>query len=290
MKKTRAFLKWAGGKYSLVEEIAERLPAGRVLLEPFVGAGSVFLNTDYDAYVLNDINPDLISLYNHLKLTPDNFIDEARKLFVTEHNHKAAYYRLRTQFNHTEDTFERALLFLFLNRHGFNGLCRYNKKGGFNVPFGSYKKPYFPEKELWAFAEKAQKATFICESYADAIKRAEEDWVIYCDPPYVPLSTTASFTSYAACGFTLDDQVVLSQLARQTAAEKGVPVLISNHDMKLTRDLYRGARFDEILVKRTISRNGGTRNKVAELLALYPPGIEPEQGYYPSDSELLPLS
>ncbi len=134
------------GKYSLVEEIAERLPAGRVLLEPFVGAGSVFLNTDYDAYVLNDINPDLICLYNHLKLTPDSFIAEARKLFVAEHNHKAAYYRLRTQFNQTETTFERALLFLFLNRHGFNGLCRYNKKGGFNVPFGSYKKPYFPEK------------------------------------------------------------------------------------------------------------------------------------------------
>ena len=79
MKKTRAFLKWAGGKYSLVEEIAERLPAGRVLLEPFVGAGSVFLNTDYDAYVLNDINPDLIGLYNHLKRQPDNFIREARK-------------------------------------------------------------------------------------------------------------------------------------------------------------------------------------------------------------------
>lgn len=129
MKKTRAFLKWAGGKYSLVEEIAERLPAGRVLLEPFVGAGSVFLNTDYDAYVLNDINPDLIGLYNHLKLTPDRFIAESRKLFVTEHNHKAAYYRLRTQFNQTDTSFERALLFLFLNRHGFNGLCRYNKKG-----------------------------------------------------------------------------------------------------------------------------------------------------------------
>ncbi len=278
MKKTRAFLKWAGGKYSLVEEIAERLPAGRVLLEPFVGAGSVFLNTDYDAYVLNDINPDLICLYNHLKLTPDRFIAEARKMFVAEHNHKAAYYRLRTQFNQTETTFERALLFLFLNRHGFN------------VPFGSYKKPYFPEKELWAFAEKAQKATFICESYADAIKRAEEDWVIYCDPPYAPLSTTASFTSYASGGFTLDDQAILARLARHTAAHKGVPVLISNHDIELTRELYRGARLDEILVKRTISRNGGTRNKVAELLALYPPGIEPEQGYYPSDSELLPLA
>ena len=84
MKKTRAFLKWAGGKYSLVEEIAERLPAGRVLLEPFVGAGSVFLNTDYDAYVLNDINPDLIGLYNHLKRQPDNFIREARKATVED--------------------------------------------------------------------------------------------------------------------------------------------------------------------------------------------------------------
>ncbi|HAU4898535.1 TPA: DNA adenine methylase, partial [Aeromonas hydrophila] len=77
--------------------------------------------------------------------------------------------------------------------------------------------------------------------------------------------------------------------ARHTAARKGVPVLISNHDIELTRELYRGARLDEILVKRTISRNGGTRNKVAELLALYPPGIEPEQGYYPSDAELAPL-
>ena len=127
--KKHALFKMGRGKYSLVEEIAERLPVGRVLLEPFVGAGSVFLNTDYDAYVLNDINPDLIGLYNHLKLTPDRFIAESRKLFVTEHNHKAAYYRLRTQFNQTDTSFERALLFLFLNRHGFNGLCRYNKKG-----------------------------------------------------------------------------------------------------------------------------------------------------------------
>lgn len=129
----------------------------------------------------------------------------------------------------------------------------------------------------------------ICESYADAIQRAEEDWVIYCDPPYAPLSTTASFTTYSAGGFTLDDQAVLARLARHTAARKGVPVLISNHDIELTRELYRGARLDEILVKRTISRNGGTRNKVAELLALYPPGIEPEQGYYPSNAELAPL-
>jgi DNA adenine methylase len=132
------------------------LPAGRVLLEPFVGAGSVFLNTDYDAYVLNDINPDLIGLYNHLKQQPDSFISEARKLFVAEHNHKTAYYRLRTQFNQTAAGFERAQLFLFLNRHGFNGLCRYNKKG-VQRSFGSYKKPYFPEKELWALPRRRRR-------------------------------------------------------------------------------------------------------------------------------------
>ena len=82
-------------------------------------------------------------------------------------------------------------------------------------------------------------------------------------------------------------QALLARLARHTAAHKGVPVLISNHDIELTRELYRGARLDEILVKRTISRNGGSRNKVAELLALYPPGIAPEQGHYPGEAELV---
>lgn len=240
----------------------------------------MFLNTDYDAYVLNDINPDLIGLYNHLKRQPDNFIREARKLFVAEHNHKTAYYRLRTQFNQTEAGFERAQLFLFLNRHGFNGLCRYNKKGGFNVPFGSYKKPYFPEKELWAFAEKAQKATFICESYADAMARAEEDWVIYCDPPYAPLSTTASFTTYSAAasqrtirpcwpGWPVIPPPTRGARAHQQPRHRADPGA-----------LPRG-QAGRILVKRTISRNGGSRNKVAELLALYPPGIAPSRAITP---------
>ncbi|MGL5947573.1 MAG: Dam family site-specific DNA-(adenine-N6)-methyltransferase [Aeromonas sp.] len=269
MQKTRAFLKWAGGKYSLVEEIRARLPAGRVLLEPFVGAGSVFLNTEYEAYVLNDINPDLIELYKHLKHQPLSFIRDVQQLFVPEHNNKAAYYRFRVQFNQSRCNYERALLFLYLNRHGFNGLCRYSKKGGFNVPFGSYKKPYFPEKELTLFAQKAQRATFICDSYANAMAQAEKDWVIYCDPPYAPLSTTASFTSYAASGFTLDDQALLARMARECSQQHGVPVLISNHDIPLTRELYRGAKLDEIQVKRTISRNGAGRNKVAELFALY---------------------
>lgn len=267
--KTRAFLKWAGGKYSLVEEISKRLPQASTLVEPFVGAGSVFLNTNFERYVLNDINADLINLYNELKYNPDEFISDARKLFVEQNNQADAYYEYRVQFNQSTDAYERAILFLYMNRHGYNGLCRYNLKGIFNVPFGKYKKPYFPEKELHFFAQKAQQATFHCLSYADIMKRIPEDAVVYCDPPYVPLSKTASFTSYAKGGFDLDDQANLANLAEKVAFGQNKAVLISNHDTVWTRKIYAQAKLDMIQVKRTISPKGNTRNKVNELMALY---------------------
>ncbi|HHK8521509.1 TPA: Dam family site-specific DNA-(adenine-N6)-methyltransferase [Vibrio parahaemolyticus] len=269
MKKQRAFLKWAGGKYGLVEDIQRHLPPARKLVEPFVGAGSVFLNTDYDHYLLADINPDLINLYNLLKERPEEYISEAKRWFVAENNRKEAYLSIRAEFNKTDDVMYRSLAFLYMNRFGFNGLCRYNRKGGFNVPFGSYKKPYFPEAELEFFAEKAKKATFVCEGYPETFRRARKGSVVYCDPPYAPLSNTANFTSYAGNGFTLDDQAALADMAERTATERGIPVLISNHDTTLTRRLYHGADLSVVKVKRTISRNGSGRNKVDELLALF---------------------
>ena len=269
MKKQRAFLKWAGGKYGLVEDIQRHLPPARKLVEPFVGAGSVFLNTDYDHYLLADINPDLINLYNLLKERPEEYISEAKRWFVAENNRKEAYLDIRAEFNKTDDVMYRSLAFLYMNRFGFNGLCHYNKKGGFNVPFGSYKKPYFPEAELEFFAEKAKKATFVCEGYPETFSRARKGSVVYCDPPYAPLSNTANFTSYAGNGFTLDDQAALADIAERAATERGIPVLISNHDTTLTRRLYHGAELNVVKVKRTISRNGSGRNKVDELLALF---------------------
>ncbi len=287
MKKTRAFLKWAGGKYSLVEAIAARLPKGRVLVEPFVGAGSVFLNTDYEAYLLADINPDLIDFYNQLKHCPERVIQAAQPLFVASNNQSVAYYELREAFNGCRDPLDRAALFLFLNRHGYNGLCRYNRKGEFNVPFGKYKKPYFPEKELWAFASKAQKATFVCECYSETFRRLEEDHVVYCDPPYVPLSSSANFTTYAAKGFSLDDQALLAGLARETAQKQRIPVLISNHATPLTYELYHGAQLHELQVKRSISRSGSTRSKVGELLALYLPDPQHKRARMVESAECL---
>lgn len=269
MKKQRAFLKWAGGKFGLVEDIQRHLPEAEELVEPFVGAGSIFLNTDFEHYVLADINPDLINLYDLLKNEPERYITEAKRWFTPEYNRKEAYLDVRKTFNESDDTFYRSLAFLYMNRFGFNGLCRYNKKGGFNVPFGSYKKPYFPENELVFFAEKAKRATFVCTGYEESFALAKANSVVYCDPPYAPLSNTANFTSYAGNGFTLDDQAKLAVIAERTAFDRGIPVLISNHDTMLTRRLYTGAQLNVVKVKRTISRNGAGRNKVDELLALF---------------------
>ena len=205
--KHRAFLKWAGGKYSLVDAIDARLPKSSKLIEPFVGAGSVFLNTDFSSYLLNDINPDLIGLYNLLKQAPQDVIREAKGLFIPENNDAERYYALREEFNACRnDPLRRSVLFLYLNRHGYNGLCRYNRSGGYNVPFGRYKAPYFPERELNIFADKAAIATFTCLPYQKVFARARRNHTIYCDPPYAPISDTAKFTEYAMGGFSMQDQ------------------------------------------------------------------------------------
>ncbi len=268
-KKNRAFLKWAGGKFKLVDTLKSFLPEGERLIEPFVGAGSVFLNTDYSKYLLCDINQDLINLYLIVQKQPELYIKEARKLFCEKMNDKEAYYDIRTKFNASSDKLERSLYFLYMNRHGFNGLCRYNRKGGFNVPFGSYKKPYFPEAEINTFSERSQSAEFKCITYEKAFLQAKQGDVIYCDPPYAPLSTTASFTTYVGSGFSLDDQAILARMSRHTARDKSIPVVISNHDIHLTRELYHGARLGKIQVQRNISQKGSGRNKVDELIALY---------------------
>lgn len=269
MKKKRAFLKWAGGKYSLLDDIKKHLPQGNCLIEPFVGAGSVFLNTSFSRYILADINSDLIDLYNIVKSQTDKYVAAAREVFIPENNLPEQYFRLRSEFNQSIEPLRRAVLFLYLNRHGYNGLCRYNRRGEFNVPFGRYKKPYFPEAELYHFAEKAQNASFYCESYADSMARADDACVVYCDPPYAPLSPTASFTAYHANRFGACEQAHLAQLA-ESLRERQIPVLISNHDIALTREWYRQANLHHVVkVRRSISSKGHTRKKVDELLALY---------------------
>ncbi len=267
-KACRPFLKWAGGKFRLTERIAKALPEGKRLIEPFVGSGAVFLNTDYERYTLGDINPDLITLYQLLKKERGKFIEFAEQWFTGKENDKAAYYHWREEFNRTNCPRTKSALFIYINRHGYNGLCRYNGSGKLNVPFGRYKKPYFPADEMHQFAERAKHATFVCAPFDKLMNRARSGDVIYCDPPYVPLSDSANFTSYAKEGFRLDDQLALAVKAHKLA-KRGVSVLISNHENGLTRELYEHAKLSRFQVRRSISCNGAGRAKAWELLALY---------------------
>lgn len=266
--RTRPFLKWAGNKYRVMDQILARLPAGRRLIEPFAGSTAVFLNTEYERYLLADSNADLITLYRTLQREGREFIEYCRQYFTGRHNSAEHYYRLRADFNGSEDPIEKSALFLYLNRHGYNGLCRYNGKGGFNVPFGRYQKPYFPEREMELFWRKAARAEFRHGDFAKIIGGTRAGDVVYCDPPYVPLSASANFTSYSAGGFDLTEQERLADCARRAAA-RGCPVLISNHNTAFTRKAYAAARLSKFKVQRYISCNGSKREPAGELLALF---------------------
>ncbi len=264
----KPFLKWAGNKFQIVQRIIEVLPAGNRLIEPFVGSGALFLNTDFPRYLLADANPDLINLYGHLQTDGPEFIEYCRTFFVPENNDSDRYYDFRTEFHATEDSRLKSALFLYMNKHCYNGLCRYNASGGFNVPFGRYKRPYFPEVEMNFFAEKAQTAQFVQADFVETMSQAVPGDVVYCDPPYVPLSATANFTSYSAGSFGADEQRELARQAEKLAA-RGITVVISNHDTEFVRAEYAQATIYDFDVQRYISRNGNNRGKAAEVLAVF---------------------
>lgn len=267
----RSFLKWAGGKKKVIPHIASILPVKgkRRLVEPFVGGGSVFLNLEFDEYLLVDMNHDLIALFNIIKHQSAAFIEAAQHYFTGQYNHPEEYYALRAKFNSCTDPFERAVLFVYLNRHGYNGLCRYNLKGGYNVPFGRYKHPYFPADEIAYFAQKAQHATFIQGDFATAFAQLQTDDVVYCDPPYSPINPTSNFTAYAGNAFTDADQERLVACAK-SAQKLGVATVISNHFVPFTKTLYQDAtKQSKFAVQRNISQKGKNRIKVQEVLALY---------------------
>ncbi len=266
----RPFLKWPGGKYRLVDRIRSALGPGRRLIEPFAGSGAVFLNTNYERFVIADSNLDLIDLYTRLVDDGDELIESSRELFLPGTNLRGHYYALRDEFNHTRHSRRRAALFLYLNRHCYNGLCRYNGSGGFNSPFGRYRRPYFPELEMRGFIAKAQTARFMHAGFEASMALARRGDVVYCDPPYTPLSRTAHFTDYHTGGFGWEDQERLAQIA-QHLGRRGIQVVISNHDTVATRVLYSvlGARIQSFKVRRTISCNAKQRNRVGELLAVF---------------------
>ncbi|EKP2048301.1 Dam family site-specific DNA-(adenine-N6)-methyltransferase, partial [Salmonella enterica] len=265
----RPFLKWAGGKYSLLPELDRLIPAGKRLIEPFVGGGSVFLNSDkHERFLLADINADLINLYQMLAVAPDSVIAEAIKAF--RHLNDAENYTvIREAFNAQKlNATERAAAFLYLNRHCFNGLMRYNLDGFFNVGWGKYKAPYFPEEEIRAFRKKSSACVFMTAGFERTLRLAGDGDVVYCDPPYEPMPGTAGFTSYAAGGFSWGSQVALAESC-VAAHQRGAKVFISNSTAPRVIELYErhGFTLHRVNARRSISSKGSTRETANDIVA-----------------------
>lgn len=263
-------LKWAGNKTAIMPELKKHLPAGQRLVEPFAGSCAVMMATDYPHYLVADINPDLINLYQVIKDDVECFIKESSYIFEAR-NDSEAYYETRRDFNlRRGGAIERALYFLYLNRHCYRGLCRYNLSGNFNVPYGNYKKPYFPENEIRAFAEKAKRATFICASYEETLAMLLAGDVVYCDPPY-----DGTFTEYHTGGFNEADQRQLVSILSQKAKE-GFAVVASNSYTQLTRDLYFNfGNFAcyTVAAKRSMGVAAGEGKSAIELIAVLRPPV-----------------
>lgn len=274
MKRCRSMMKWPGSKQLMLAKLFRHIPKrGDVLVEPFAGSCSVALNTNYKSYLLNDANPDLIELYKIARDEPDWLVKELSVLFVQENNCAARYGQLKRIYNQCANLRRRAVLLMYLSRHCFNGIVRYNRSGIFNVSFGDYKKPYLPVDEIHAFSKKMQNARFFCMDFqkfiAFAAKESGEK-VCYVDPPYLPLNNGKSvFTQYVAEGFPLArhkdiDTVIMENRALFTK------VFVSNHlSVFLPTSYPSHIKKSSFNVTRTISCDAKNRKKAKEVLLYY---------------------
>ncbi|EFM17769.1 Dam family site-specific DNA-(adenine-N6)-methyltransferase [Pantoea sp. aB] len=268
-KYPRSFLKWAGGKHSVLDEIRAMLSTGDRLIEPFVGSGTVFINAGFKRNLLGDVNPDLINLFNQLQGNPDAVIKAAYQLERGCLSNEA-YLAIRDEFNGRKaHAVRHAALFLALMRTSFNGLCRYNQKGLFNVGWNKKGEAnYFPMDELTHFTGMQKEMTFMCAGFEDVIAQAGQGDVIFCDPPYEPLPDEAGFTAYSGTSFTFADQVRLVECL-VAARDRGAKVVITNSSAPAILYLYinNGFRITPLATRRSVSCKSETRKTVNDIIA-----------------------
>lgn len=276
-KEAKPLLKWAGGKSRLASQICDAFDSGceGTFFEPFVGSAAVYLYRQSQGRVaeavLSDVNPKLVALHRAVRDRVDDLLDELERLGTEDYRER--YYDIRTAFNEgPHEGPAHAARFIWLNRAGFNGLYRENKKGQFNVPVGRYKRLSIPsEEDFRRVSELLQPAELRVGGFEEIMKAAGRRDQVYCDPPYVPLNATAAFTSYAGGGFGLDAQQALAHAAMK-AAFRGAQVVLSNHDLPLVRnELYKeSCGFRHVarpMVGRAISRKVKSRKKIKEVIA-----------------------
>ncbi|MEQ5315807.1 Dam family site-specific DNA-(adenine-N6)-methyltransferase [Providencia vermicola] len=264
----RTILKWAGSKVRVMDQLHPHLPKAKRLVEPFAGSCAVMMNTGYEQYLIADANPDLINLYETLTILPESMLIEALPLF--RRNNSADYYLARSEFNDSKQALSRlrqASLFLYLNRHCFNGLCRYNQQGKFNVPFGQYKAPYFPKIEIDNFCDKAYltNTQILNLEWQDTLSLVDFDDGVYCDPPYI--GGRDSFTQYHTAGFTHADHEALAIALKDINDIQGNPITVSNSPE--AKELYAdlGFTIHEIEAPRSIAGKG-KRTPAKEIIAV----------------------
>lgn len=301
ISQARPFLKWAGGKGQLLAQIVAALPAGlradgtgviRRYAEPFVGSGAVFFyiaqHFDLDAIYLSDVNPELILLYQVVQQDVEALIAgltqlEAAYLPLGTEARRAFYYRVRADYNTARPAGNsdlpaaaraaRSAQMIFLNRTCYNGLFRVNARGAFNVPFGDYKRPRICDAEnLRAAARLLQRAAIHCADFTACGAFAGPDTFVYFDPPYRPISRTASFNAYSTVDFDDAAQARLADFCRQLDAA-GVRWMLSNSDpanedpSDLFFDrLYQGFHVRRVSAARLINSNASRRGPITELL------------------------
>ncbi|WP_456419878.1 DNA adenine methylase [Thermovibrio sp.] len=250
--KPRPFVKWAGGKRQILKHLLFYAPKEfNRYFEPFVGGGALFFELSPKRAVISDLNAELINAYRVIKGQVEELIESLKK----HKNNEEYYYRIRSLKPAELSPVERASRFIYLNKTCFNGLYRENSKGEFNVPFGRYKRPKICDEEnLRAVSEflNSVEVEILNADYGEVCKRAEAGDFIYLDPPYIPVSKTAGFTTYTGGGFGEEDHRKLAEVFRELS-EKGCFVMLSNADHPLIRELYRDFKLIEITTNRAIS-------------------------------------
>lgn len=292
MKTLKPFVKWAGGKSQLLGDIRRRYPDGlganfTKYCEPFVGGGAVLLDVislGFDSVYISDTNRELINTYSAIKNNVSALIDvlatlQAHFWPLDTEQRKIYYYARRDEFNDlkingdaTTNT-RKAALFVFLNRTCFNGLFRVNSKGLYNVPMGAYKKPLIcDDGNLRELNHALQNVEIHWGDYRDSLGFINNKTFVYIDPPYRPLTATASFTAYNETPFDDSEQVALAQFV-ESISERGAKVVISNSDPKNSDvsdeffdELYGTFTIDRVSAKRMINCNGESRGNISELL------------------------
>lgn len=266
-------LKWAGGKRQLRSELTRRLPdRWGTYFEPFIGGGALLVelaNTGrLEHAVIGDKNPELVNLYRVVKQDPDGLTHALAD--AKFRNDDESFRQLKAEFNALIGTrkrpVDRAALFVYLNKHSYNGLWRVNRKGQYNVPFGKHTRLSLPSYEsIRKFSSMLRDMTLMHADFEQIVRTAKHGDYVYFDPPYHPLSKTARFTDYTTGGFSFEDQERLAGVFRRLS-KKGVRLMLSNSSTDEIYNLYDGFSIDIVPAKRFINCKGEKRSGASELI------------------------